>query len=79
MGDQPISEEVRLAQNRSAAFTATRENIGLDYARQGNMLTSRVGEFLDLPWRAWLSSTWRNILHRPNAIPPRSGGLQPSL
>jgi hypothetical protein len=30
MGDQPISEEVRLALNLSAAFTATRENIGLD-------------------------------------------------
>ena len=64
MGDQPIGEEVRLAQNLSAAFTATRENIGLDYARK-KCGHEPVSDY----WVAVARMVIEDLIMRPKRLP----------
>jgi hypothetical protein len=64
MGDQPISEEVRLALNLSAAFTATRENIGLDYARK-KYGHEPVSDY----WVAVARMVIEDLIMRPGRLP----------
>ena len=67
MGDQrstDIDEEVRLAQNLSAAFTATRENIGIDYARK-KYAHEPVADY----WVAVARMVTEDLIMRPGRLP----------
>ena len=72
----PSQEEV-LGRNFAAAFIATQQGIGLDYARRKH--AHSPSESFGYRWRVWSSTIWQTRPTCPRRFLPRSSEARPFL